>query len=74
MVMLTVTQKTEDQYGGYGYGVRNMERERNLEFCAAMNMAVALRASHLDSYESGSSKAQVDYCLVRRIQRKFLKM
>ena len=72
--MLTVTQKTEDQYGGYGYGVRNMERERNLEFCAAMNMAVALRASHLDTYESGSSKAQVDYCLVRRIQRKVLKM
>ena len=74
MVMLTVTQKTEDQYGGYGYGVRNMERERNLEFCAAMNMAVALRASHLVTYESGPSKTQVDYCLVRRIQRKFLKM
>ena len=30
MVTLEVTQKTEDLNGGYGYGVRNNERERFL--------------------------------------------
>ena len=30
-------------------------------------------ASHLVTYESDSSKTQVDYCLVRRNQRTFLK-
>ena len=43
-----------------------------------MNMAVGNilfknKASHLVTYKPGPSKIQVDYCLVRRNQRKFLK-
>ena len=65
-------------HGGYGYGDRNKEGERILEFCAAMDMIVAntffkKRDSHLVTYESGSAKTQVDYCLVRKDQRKLLK-
>ena len=37
------------------------------------NTLFTKRASHLVSYESGPSKAQVNYRLVRRNQRKFLK-
>ena len=31
---------SENQHGGYGYGVRNKEVKRILEFCGAMNMTV----------------------------------
>ena len=32
----------ENQHGGYGFGVSNMEEESVLEFCAAMNMTVGI--------------------------------
>ena len=73
MVTLKVTQKTM---------TTSMEiskkGERILEFCATMNMVLGntlfkKRVSHLVTYESGISKTQVDYCLVRRNQQKFLK-
>ena len=63
-----------NQPGGYGYGVKNEEGQRILEFFAAMVVGYTLfkkRASHLVTYESRPSK--VDYCLVRRDQMKFLK-
>ena len=68
----------EGLYGVYGYGVRNKERKAILEFCATMNMAVGNtffknRASHLVTYEPGPLETQIDYCLVRRNQRNFLK-
>ena len=65
-------------YGVYGYGARNKERKVILEFCATMNMAVENiffknRASHLVTYEPGPLETLVDYCLVRRNQKNFLK-
>ena len=30
----------EDQRGGYGYGTKNKEEGRILEFCVAMNMTI----------------------------------
>ena len=62
----------------HGYGARNKERKVILEFCATMNMAVENiffknRASHLVTYEPGPSETLVDYCLVRRNQKNFLK-
>ena len=53
----------EDQHGGEGYGVRNKEGERILEYCAAMNITVGnklfkKRASQTATYESGPSKTQ----------------
>ena len=62
----------------HGYGVRNKEQRKILDFCPAMDMAVAKtvlkrRASHLVTYDSGLSKTQVDYCLIRRGQSNFLK-
>ena len=62
----------------YGYGVRNNEEERILEFCAAMNMKIGntifkKRSSHLITYESGPSKTEVDYYFVWRNKRKFFK-
>ena len=69
-------ERNEDQHRGYGYGVRNYEEERFLEFCAAMNMKIGntlKRASHLITYESGPSKTEVDYYFAWRNKRKFLK-
>ena len=51
----------EEQHGGYGYGVRNKEGERILEFCAGI--LFLRRGSHLITFESGPSKTQVK-CIV----------
>ena len=68
----------KNQHEGYGYGVTNKEEKSIHEFCAAMNITVVnklfkRRASHWVNYESGPSKTQVGYCLVRRSQRRFWK-
>ena len=68
----------EDQHESYGYGIRNKEEERLLEFCAAMNMIVwntlfGIKASHLTTYEFGPSKTNVSYCWVRKNQGNFSK-
>ncbi|KAK3856635.1 hypothetical protein Pcinc_037055 [Petrolisthes cinctipes] len=67
----------EEVHGGNGYGERNTEGERILEFGFAMDMLVAntvfkKRESHLVTYESGTAKTQVDYLLVRKKDRKLL--
>ena len=61
----------ENTHGGYGYGERNTEGERILEFALAYDMVVAnsffkKRESHLITYQSGKSKTQVDYFLFKR--------
>ena len=63
-------------------GVRILESGRKkgkvLEFCAAVN-TIAGNAlfkkwkTHLIKYESGPSKMQLDYCLVKRNQGFYLK-
>ena len=68
----------EDQHGGYGFGFRNKQWERILKFCPAMNIKVgntpfSKMENQLVLYESGSSESDVDYCLVGRDQRKFVK-
>ena len=74
--------KTADGYegvhGGFGYGNRNPEGERILEFCDATNMVIAntlfrKRDSRLVTYQSGNSSSQIDYILVRDAHRKFVK-
>ena len=65
-------------HGGYGYGVRNPEGERILEFCEATDMLVGntlftKRPDRLVTYESGGCKSQIDYILVKRDARKSLK-
>ncbi|KAK3893379.1 hypothetical protein Pcinc_002812 [Petrolisthes cinctipes] len=67
----------EEVHEGNGYGERNTEGERILEFGFAMDMLVAntvfkKRESHLVTYESGTAKTQVDYLLVRKKDRKLL--
>ena len=62
----------------HGHGVRNKGGRKIRDFCPVMDMAVGKtllkkRVSHLVTYDSGLSKTQLDYCLVRRGQRKFLK-
>ena len=68
----------EGVHGGNGYGDRNTEGERILEYGLAMDMLVAntvfkKRESHLITYESGAAKTQVDYLLVRNRDRKSLR-
>ena len=36
----SITDTFQDQYGGYGSGVRNNEREQILDFCAAINITM----------------------------------
>ena len=68
----------EEQHGGFGYGINKKKRERILEFFAAVNSIAGntlskKTASLFVIYESSPSKTQVDYRLVWRSQRSFLK-
>ena len=50
----------EEQHGGYGYGVRNKDGDRILEFCANKNMTVGnalfkKKASHLSVWSIKNS-------------------
>src|SRR5206468_9833982 len=61
----------EGVHGGKGYGVRNAEGERLLEFADAMKLVVlntwfTKNESKKVSYESGGNKTVVDYMFVRR--------
>ena len=72
-----IGQGYEGIHGGYGYGDRNREGERILDFCAALNMFVGntyfkKKESHLVTFESGSARTQIDYFLFRQNQRKYL--
>ena len=61
----------EEVHGGYGYGDRNVEGERILEFAVANDLLVGntqftKRESHLVTYSSGGHKTQIDYILYRK--------
>ena len=61
----------EGAHGGFGYGDRNVDGERLLEFAVANNLAIGnsffcKRDSHLITYESGSNKSMIDFILLRR--------
>ena len=58
----------EDVHGSHGYGTRNAEGERILEFALANDLLVGntqftKRDSHLVTYQSGDVMTQVDYVL-----------
>ena len=55
-------------HGGFGFGNRNKEGERLLEFGTATDMVVCntlfrKRLSRLITYESGGCQTQIDYIL-----------
>ena len=58
-------------HGGFGYGKRNIEGERILEFSTANDFVICnsffhKRYSHLVTYQSGGASTQVDYILTRK--------
>ncbi|VDP06093.1 unnamed protein product [Heligmosomoides polygyrus] len=57
-------------HGGFGYGSRNVDGERLLDYAESNNLTIVntafrKRDSHLISYYSGSTKTQIDFVLVR---------
>ena len=68
----------EGVHGGYGYGVRNADGERILELGDALGMVVCnmlfeKQDSRLITYTSGGNVSQIDYIMVKRSDRKFVK-
>ena len=68
----------EEIHGGHGYGVRNAEGERILEFGEAASMIVCgtqfkKEESKLVSYSSGGSNTTVDYLMTRKRDRGYLR-
>ena len=58
-------------HGGHGFGARNSEGERILEFAVAHDLLVGntlfkKRDSHLITYSSGNLRTQIDYILYRK--------
>ena len=65
-------------HGGNGFGERNTEGERILEFSAAHNLVVAnsffkKRLSHIITYSSGNCESQIDYFLVKKRDWKLIR-
>jgi len=61
----------EGVHGGYGYGKRNPEGDRILEFATAHNLVVGnsyftKHPQNLVTYRSGGHSSQIDYVLLRR--------
>ena len=68
----------EEVHGGHGFGERNTEGERILEFAVANNLVVGntwfmKRDTHLITYKSGDVTTQIDYILLRRRDLKLVK-
>ena len=68
----------EDVHGGFGYGVRNSEGERILEFGLALDIVVCntlfqKRDSRLITFSSGDSNTQIDYIMMKGRDKRFLK-
>ena len=66
-----VTNGYEGVHGGHGYGLRNTEGERILEFAVAHDLVVGnthfhKKENHLITYQSGGNSSQIDYFLVRK--------
>lgn len=71
-----------DGYGGVhgdmGFGARNAEGERILEFGDAMEMVVCntffkKEERHLATYESGGHRSQIDFLMVRKGDQRLVK-
>ena len=65
-------------HGGYGFGDRNMDGERLLEFAESLDLVICnslfkKRKSHLVTYLAGGAQTQIDYILTRLKDRKLLK-
>ena len=65
-------------HGGHGFGERNQEGERVLEFAAAHNLVVvnsffSKRDNHLLTYQSGDNNTQIDYILCRKRDLRLVK-
>ena len=68
----------EGVHGGFGYGVRNAEGQRILEFGLPLVMVVCntlfnKRSSRLITYSSGGVNTQIDYMLMKTRDKKILK-
>jgi hypothetical protein len=68
----------EGLHGGFGFGKRNKEGDRILEFCEALdlvwgNTLFTKRESDRITFESGIDKSMIDYLVVRRGDRSLLK-
>ena len=67
-----------DSHGGHGYGARNTEGVRILDFCTAANLAITntffvKEDNKLITYQSGNDCSQIDYILVRRSNLKHVR-
>ncbi|MBJ5695526.1 hypothetical protein JGG83_23020, partial [Salmonella enterica subsp. enterica serovar Derby] len=65
----------EGIHGGFGFGLRNSEGERILEFCDALGLVVGntvfrREEKRLVTYESGGTKSMLDYILLRKTDRR----
>ena len=68
----------EGVHGGSGYGERNADGDRVLEFAVANvfvvgNTFFVKRDSHLITYQSGNAKTQIDFILLRKRNLKMAK-
>ena len=68
----------EGVHGGNGYGKRNLEGEMILEFARAMGMVVCNTLFTKEerkkvTYESGGNKSEVDYFMVRQLDKRLVK-
>ena len=65
----------EGIHGGHGYGERNPDGIRILDFCVSNNLVITntffeKRENQTITYSSGGNKSQIDYILTRRSQFK----
>ena len=72
-----VAGEFSEVHGGHGFGLRNAEGRRVLEFAVANNLIIGntrfiKRDSHLITFESGGNKSQVDYVLFPRKLNSFV--
>ena len=68
----------EQVHGGFGYGTRNREGDRILDFCSAGSMVVTNTnfkkpTNHLITYKSGKNKTQIDYILISSTHKHLVK-
>ena len=61
----------EAVHGGFGYGSRNQEGEKVLDFTIAFDLMIAntflrKRESHLVTFSSGQHSSQIDFVLIQR--------
>ncbi|KAJ2939001.1 hypothetical protein O0L34_g18979 [Tuta absoluta] len=58
-------------HGGYGYGTRNQDGDRILEYAVSCDLAIintyfSKKDTHLITYRSGGRSTQIDFVLARR--------